>query len=106
MKRAPLFFFTLAVLAQQPVQTGPATTKGSCSPANTGNINTFTIICGIGKEQGDDLPKIVNKILANQKDLKEFGDKLDEILKRVDEIRKSTADRHYRISKRRSSWLQ
>jgi hypothetical protein len=73
---------------------GSAATAGLCSPANTGNNNTFTINCGIGKAQGDALLKIVNKILSNQTDLKQFDDKLDEILKSVNEIRRFSGPRH------------
>jgi hypothetical protein len=84
-----LFFFSGFVLFGQQ-QTGTATTRGTCSPANTGNGNTFTITCGIGAEQGADLIKIVNKILANETDLKQFGGKIDEILKGVNDIKASS----------------
>ncbi len=73
----------------QTTSTGTASTKGACSPANTGNRNTFNITCGIGKEQGTQLIKIVNKILANQTDLKEFGNKLDAILRGVNDIKEA-----------------
>jgi hypothetical protein len=93
MKRLAPVCFLLASSAIGQQSSGPATAKGSCSPASTGNSNTFTITCGIGKEQGDELLKIVNKILANQKDLKDLEGKLDEILKGVNDIRKSSATR-------------
>lgn len=63
--------------------TSQAETKGACSPANTGNNNTFTITCGIGKAQGDQMLKILNKILTNQLDPDAVIAKLDEILKAV-----------------------
>jgi hypothetical protein len=63
----------------QTATTGQAETSGLCSPAVTGNSNTFTINCGIGKEQGAALLKIVNKILSNQLDTKAVMDKLDEL---------------------------
>lgn len=62
---------------------GTAETKGACSPANTGNQNTFNITCGIGKLQGDQILKILNKILAHQLDPNAVMDKLDEILQAV-----------------------
>ena len=61
-----ILLFSLSVSGQQ--STGAAETKGMCSPANTGNNNTFNITCGIGKQQGDALLKILNKILADQLD--------------------------------------
>jgi hypothetical protein len=63
--------------------TGRADTKGLCSPANTGNNNTFTINCGIGREQGEKLLAIMNKILAKQTDLSEVMAKLDEIVNKL-----------------------
>jgi hypothetical protein len=62
MKIALLFVaLTLACYSQTP---GTAEAKGACSPANTGNQNTFNITCGIGKAQGDQMLKILNKILT------------------------------------------
>ncbi len=52
----------------QPQPAIRAETKGACSPANTGNNNTFNITCGIGRAQGDQMIKILNTILANQLD--------------------------------------
>jgi hypothetical protein len=60
----------------------------------TGNSNTFTITCGIGKQQGDALLKIMNKILANQLDPDAVMAKLDEIQKGVEKIREASAQRH------------
>lgn len=65
----------------QTTTTGQAETSGPCSPAVTGSSNTFTINCGIGKEQGAALLKIVNKILANQLDTNAVMSKLDELEK-------------------------
>ena len=57
-------------IAQQ--STGPATSKGSCSPANTGNNNTFTITCaGLNPDQAKllaNIPALLNTILQKQKD--------------------------------------
>ena len=55
-------------------------TKGACSPVATGNNNTFSITCGIGKEQGQQMLGILNKILASQLDPNTVTAKLDEIL--------------------------
>lgn len=77
------FLLFFCAVAQSQSTTGPATTKGACSPANTGDANTFFIQCGIGKEQGTELLTIVNKILANQLNPVEVMAKLDEILRNV-----------------------
>jgi len=58
----------------------------------SGSKNTFTINCGIGKAQGAELLKIINRILSNQTDLKRFGDTLDEMLKGINDIRQSFAE--------------
>lgn len=78
---APVFI--LLALPSFCQQTGPATTKGSCSPAASGNNNTFNITCGIGKAQGQKMIDILNKILADQLDPAEVMKKLDEILHAV-----------------------
>jgi hypothetical protein len=68
----------------QTTSTGKANTTGPCSPAVTGNNNQFSITCqGIGKEQGQQMLDILNRILANQLDPKAVMAKLDEILKAV-----------------------
>jgi hypothetical protein len=54
-----------------------------CSPAATGAQDTFIINCGIGREQGQKMLVILNKILANQIDPQAVMAKLDEILKAV-----------------------
>ncbi len=77
------FLLPFSAIAQSQSTTGPATTKGTCSPATTGNENTFVINCGIGKEQGTELIAIMNKILANQIKSVEVMTKLDEILRNV-----------------------
>jgi hypothetical protein len=94
MKPALFLLMVLGVGCYGQTVTGKAETKGTCSPAVTGSKNTFTITCGIGEEQGAELLKIVNKILANQGDLKEFGGKLDEILRGINQIRETSAQRH------------
>ena len=58
---------------------GTATTKGACSPAVSGNKNTFTIKCGIDEEQGKQILAILNKLLADQLDTKTVMAKLDEL---------------------------
>src|ERR1700722_4203795 len=67
----------------QTTTTGKAQTTGACSPAVTGNKNTFAINCGIDKKQGQKMLEILNKILANQLDPDAVMTKLDEILKAV-----------------------
>jgi hypothetical protein len=61
--------------------TGKARTSGVCSPATSGNNNTFVIKCGIGSTQGKQMIEILNKVLANQIDPTTVMTKLDEILK-------------------------
>jgi len=78
----PLACLLAGAVCAQP-QTGSATVKDACSVANTGNNNTFTITCGVGKQQGDALLKIMNRIIANQLDPDAVMTKLDEILKAV-----------------------
>ena len=70
---ASLLILCTPLLSQQ------ADTKGACSPANIGDRNIFVITCGIGKAQGDQMLKILNKILANQLDPETVMGKLDEI---------------------------
>jgi hypothetical protein len=85
----PIFVLLFcSAIAQSQSSTGPATTKGACSPANTGNNNTFVIRCGIDKAQGEQLLAIMNKILANQLNLDEVMAKLDEILRRMPSARR------------------
>jgi hypothetical protein len=67
----------------QTTATGRAETAGACSPAVTGNKNTFIINCGIDKKQGQKMLQILNKILANQLNPDAVMTKLDEILKAV-----------------------
>jgi len=92
----PLTLIAAFVLLVSPAiaqQTGAATTKGTCSPATTGNNNTFTFNCGIGKEQGQAILGIVNRILANQIDPAAVMAKLDDIQRGVDQIRDQAAPR-------------
>ena len=83
MKILASFLCLLAGAAYAEPQTGSATAKDACSVANTGNNNIFTITCGIGKQQGDALLKIMNKILANHLDPDAVMAKLNEILHAV-----------------------
>lgn len=78
---AALLMYILLASAQSKPQ--PVETTGPCSPITTGNNNTFNITCGIGKQQGDALLKIMNKVLVNQLDPDVVMKKLDEILKAV-----------------------
>jgi hypothetical protein len=64
--------------------TGKAETAGACSPAVSGNNNNLTITCsGVGKEQGQKILAILNKMLANHLDTEQVMAKLDEILKTI-----------------------
>ena len=81
-KLAPHLLLALSLYGQNQ-NSGPATTRGTCSPANTGNGNTFTIQCGIGQEQGRKMLEILNHILSNQLDPDAVMAKLNEILHAV-----------------------
>lgn len=76
----PAFPVIAQTTSTTPTTTGPAQTRGTCSPANTGNRNTFTIKCGIGEQQGKEMIVILNKILASQTDTAFIANKLDQIL--------------------------
>ena len=61
-------------------QTGAATSNGTCSIANSGNnVESLTINCGIGKEQGQKIIDLLNHALAS-KDTATINAKLDELL--------------------------
>jgi hypothetical protein len=67
----------------QATTTEEAVANGPCSIANSGSGNKIQINCGIGKEQGQKMLAILNKILAKQLDPDVVMAKLDEILKAV-----------------------
>lgn len=83
MKRSLLLFMLMALPCWCQTTTGPADTKGPCSPAVTGSQNIFTITCGIDQKQGQKMLDIMNKILANQLDPVEVNAKLDDILRNL-----------------------
>jgi len=74
-----LVVFALMGYGQSQHISGAAETRGSCSPANSGDNNMFNITCGIGKEQGDRMLSILNRILSNQLDPNLVMAKLDEM---------------------------
>jgi hypothetical protein len=80
MKFVALFFVSVTLYAQQ--STGPAATKGTCSPATTGNQNTFNFTCsGLTPAQQkllESIPALLNKLLDSQ------TDNTAEILSRLD----------------------
>jgi hypothetical protein len=81
-----LILITLPMWGQT-AATGNASTKGTCSPAVSGNNNTVVIKCTIDKAQGNKMVEILNKILASQ-DQATIIAKLDQIL--ADESRPVT----------------
>jgi hypothetical protein len=83
MKYGLILLILFAAPCWSQTTTGPADTKGPCSPAVTGSQNTFTISCGIDKQQGRKMVNILNTILANQLDPQAVMSKLDEILRAV-----------------------
>ncbi|MBB5329420.1 hypothetical protein [Tunturiibacter gelidoferens] len=65
-------------LSQSP--TGDASTKATCSAANTGTITTLTINCSaMSKERAEDMVRLMNRILSKQIDPKEVYKQLDQI---------------------------
>ena len=92
MKRLFPWFLALtsSVLAQQ----SGATTKGTCSPATSGNGNTITINCGISEAQGAQLVKVLNKILAKGLDPTLVLSRLDDIAKDTEALRLYGAPTH------------
>jgi hypothetical protein len=80
MRLNALLVLAPILLAQQ--SSGPAGTKGMCSPAVTGNTNTFMLTCaGLTPAQQrllESVPMLLNKLLASQ------IDDTAEILSRLD----------------------
>jgi hypothetical protein len=70
-----------------------AAPPGFCSPADTGSNDRFTITCGIGREQGEALLRIMNKILESQLDQSAVMGKLNEISSAIQDIQKQIGDR-------------
>ncbi len=80
MKSCLVMFLLVAVSCWSQSTTGKASTSGVCSPAVTGSNNQFRITCeGIGKEQGQTILAILNKILAEHIDLSAVMQKLDDM---------------------------
>ncbi|WP_348262821.1 hypothetical protein P8935_23895 [Telmatobacter sp. DSM 110680] len=79
-----VFLLLLILCAHGFTQTpssGSAKTSGKCSPATTGNNNTYYFkYCGGDPEQGKKVVDLLNRILLNQ-DAASTNAKLDEILK-------------------------
>jgi len=70
----------------QATTTGSATTSGVCSPATTGNNNTYYFqYCGSDPEQGKKMVELLNKILLNH-DMADANAKLDQLLKIVSSL--------------------
>ncbi len=62
---------------------GAAQTKGVCSPAVTGNNNTFNITCtGIREKLGSQLVDLLNRVAKNQLDAETILSKLDVCLEK------------------------
>jgi hypothetical protein len=87
MKYSVLFVLALSIgVWGQTPSSGPAKTSGKCSPATTGNNNTYYFAyCGTDPEQGKKMVELLNKILLNQ-DMTAANAKLDELLKIVSNL--------------------
>lgn len=93
MKLIALLLFSMALCGQE--RSGPAATKGACSPANTGNNNTFNITCqGISDKLGTQLIELLNRVAKNQADAESILSKLDSCLEGVRQVREQQASRH------------
>jgi hypothetical protein len=80
---------------------GTAETKGACSPANTGNNNTFNITCeGIPDRLRAQLVDLLNRLAKNQTDAEAVMAKLDGCLQGVREVREQQASRHLSYKQR------
>ena len=93
-----IMLISLAAPCSCQTATGNAETKGLCSPAVSGNKNTFTINCGISEKQGNQILAILNKLLANQQQLN-----LDLVLTKLDEIAKAQENQGSNITSGSSS---
>jgi hypothetical protein len=80
---ALVLFISLPCWTQTTTTPGQANANAPCSVADTGSGNKIQINCGIGKEQGQKMLAILNKILAKQLDPDAVMAKLDEILHTV-----------------------
>jgi hypothetical protein len=78
-----LFVLTATYCWSQAPAIEKAETSGPCSSATTGSNNNFTIDCGIGKEKGQKMLSILNRILTKQLDPNLVMAKLEEIGKDV-----------------------
>ena len=85
--------FVCALAFGQSNSTGLAAPPGVCSPADAGSNDRFTITCGIGREQGEALLRIMNKILESQLDPSAVMGKLNEISSAIQDIQKQIGDR-------------
>src|SRR5438067_1132281 len=95
MKRFAPVYFLLASTAIAQQSAGPATTKGACSPANTGSNNTFNITCqGISDKLGTQLIDLLNRVSKNQAEAEAVMAKLDGCLFGVNQIVEKEMPRH------------
>ncbi len=84
MRVIALFVVLPALAIGQTKSTGSAETKGNCSPANTGNNNTFNITCqGISEKVGAQLIGLLNRVAKNQLDAEAVMAKLDGCLRQL-----------------------
>jgi len=99
MKFVALAFLPCLLFAQQ------SSTSGPCSPIAPNNSGSVTINCpGLSKQEGDQMLKILNKILGDQLDPEAVMTKLDEIQKGVNEIKQAHAPR--RLSEQQKTILR
>ncbi len=95
----------LSTVVYSQVHTGSAETKGACSPANTGNNNTFNITCqGIPEKLGAQLIDLLNRIAKNQTDAETVLAKLDGCIQGVKDVREQQA--RWRMTPQQTSQLQ
>jgi hypothetical protein len=81
---------TISALGQAQ-SVGTATASGTCSVANAANNSTFTINCGIGREQGQKILTVLNKILSKKLDPDAVMWRLDVIGSNVETIKQNEA---------------
>ena len=91
MKRRVVLIIACAIAlysgaVAQSTPAGSAYASGKCSPAVTGNRNTFDIRCEVDPVEGKKIVDLLNRILSSEPDRNAVMSKLDQILSTVQHI--------------------
>ncbi len=95
------------MLGAQANSPGTNATKGSCSPAVSGNSNTFTINCqGLTREQSQEFLALLRKLTSNSLDSKVVMAKLDELIANTSDLKMDVKEiRREQVGRRPSDEL-